>query len=148
MLEKKGIEIHLNARAQSIHDTNDGVTLTYSDVSDGTPYFVDGDAILIATGRKPMIEGLNLQAAGIGVDAHGAIVVNDQLRTTVPHVWAMGDVKGGPQFTYLSLDDFRIIRDRLFRRQETGHRKIVTLFLMPYLSTHRWLISDLPKKKH
>ena len=76
VLEKKGIEIHLNARAQSIHDTNDGVTLTYSDVSDGTPYFVDGDAILIATGRKPMIEGLNLQAAGIGVDAHGAIVVS------------------------------------------------------------------------
>lgn len=114
VMEKKGIEIHLNARAQSIHDTNDGVTLAYSDVSDGTPYFVDGDAILIATGRKPMIEGLNLQVAGIEVDAHGAIVVNDQLRTTVPHVWAMGDVKGGPQFTYLSLDDFRIIRDQLF----------------------------------
>lgn len=52
VLEKKGIEIHLNARAQSIHDTNDGVTLTYSDVSDGTPYFVDGDAILIATGES------------------------------------------------------------------------------------------------
>lgn len=124
VLEKKGIEIHLNARAQSIHDTNDGVTLTYSDVSDGTPYFVDGDAILIATGRKPMIEGLNLQAAGIGVDAHGAIVVNDQLRTTVPHVWAMGDVKGGPQFTYLSLDDFRIIRDQLFgdKKRDIGDR--------------------------
>lgn len=124
VLEKKGIEIHLNARAQSIHDTNDGVTLTYSDVSDGTPYFVDGDAILIATGRKPMIEGLNLQATGIGVDAHGAIVVNDQLRTTVPHVWAMGDVKGGPQFTYLSLDDFRIIRDQLFgdKKRDIGDR--------------------------
>ena len=93
VMEKKGIEIHLNARAQSIHDTNDGVTLTYSDISDGTPYYVDGDAILIATGRKPMIEGLNLQAAGVGVDAHGAIIVNDQLRTTVPHIWAMGDVK-------------------------------------------------------
>lgn len=74
-MEKKGIEIHLNTRAQSIHDTSDGVTLTYSDVSDRTPYFVDGDAILIATGRKPMIEGLNLQAAGVKVDAHGAIVV-------------------------------------------------------------------------
>ena len=97
----------MNTRAQSIHDTSDGVTLTYSDVSDGTPYYVDGDAILIATGRKPMIEGLNLQAAGVGVDAHGAIIVNDQLRTTVPHIWAMGDVKGGSQFTYLSLDDFR-----------------------------------------
>lgn len=111
---KKGIEVRLNVRAQSVYDTNDGVTLTYSDVSDGTPYFIDGDAILIAIGRKPMIEGLNLQAAGIKVDAHGAIVVNDQLRTSVPHVWAMGDVKGGPQFTYLSLDDFRIIRNQLF----------------------------------
>lgn len=138
MLEKKGIEIHLNARAQSIHDTNDGVTLTYSDVSDGTPYFVDGDAILIATGRKPMIEGLNLQATGIGVDAHGAIVVNDQLRTTVPHVWAMGDVKGGPQFTYLSLDDFRIIRDQLFgdKKRDIGDRDPVpyAVFIDPPLA--------------
>ena len=138
VLEKKGIEIHLNARAQSIHDTNDGVTLTYSDVSDGTPYFVDGDAILIATGRKPMIEGLNLQAAGIGVDAHGAIVVNDQVRTTVPHVWAMGDVKGGPQFTYLSLDDFRIIRDQLFgdKKRDIGDRDPVpyAVFIDPPLA--------------
>ena len=138
VLEKKGIEIHLNARAQSLHDTNDGVTLTYSDVSDGTPYFVDGDAILIATGRKPMIEGLNLQAAGIGVDAHGAIVVNDQLRTTVPHVWAMGDVKGGPQFTYLSLDDFRIIRDQLFgdKKRDIGDRDPVpyAVFIDPPLA--------------
>ena len=138
VLDKKGIEIHLNARAQSIHDTNDGVTLTYSDVSDGTPYFVDGDAILIATGRKPMIEGLNLQATGIGVDAHGAIVVNDQLRTTVPHVWAMGDVKGGPQFTYLSLDDFRIIRDQLFgdKKRDIGDRDPVpyAVFIDPPLA--------------
>ena len=95
VMEKKGIEIRLNVRTQSIHDTHDGVTLTYSDASDGTPYFVDGDAILVATGRKPMIEGLNLQAAGVEVDAHGAIVVNDQLRTNTPHIWAMGDVLFG-----------------------------------------------------
>lgn len=114
MLEKKGVEIHLNARAQSIRDTKDGVTLTYSDASDSNLLTVEGDIILIATGRKPMIEGLNLQAAGVKVDAHGAIVVNNQLQTNVPHVWAMGDVKGGPQFTYLSLDDFRIIRNQLF----------------------------------
>ena len=138
VMERKGIEIHLNARAQSIHDTNDGVTLTYSDVSDSTPYFVDGDAILIATGRKPMIEGLNLQAAGVEVDAHGAIVVNDQLRTTVPHVWAMGDVKGGSQFTYLSLDDFRIIRDQLFgdKKRDIGDRNPVqyAVFIDPPLA--------------
>ena len=137
-MTKKGIEIHLNARAQSIHDTNDGVTLTYSDASDGTPYFVNGDAILIATGRKPAIEELNLRAAGILVDAHGAIVVNDQLRTTTPHVWAMGDVKGGLQFTYISLDDYRIIRDQLFgdKKRDIGDRDPVpySVFIDPPLA--------------
>ena len=117
---------------------DNGVTLTYSDVSDGTPYYVDGDAILIATGRKPMIEGLNLQAAGVGVDAHGAIIVNDQLRTTVPHIWAMGDVKGGSQFTYVSLDDFRIIRDQLFgdKKRDIGDRDPVqyAVFIDPPLA--------------
>lgn len=114
VLEENGIEIRLNVRAQSIHDTNDGVTLTYSDVSDGTPYYVDGDAILLAVGRKPMTKDLNLQAAGVNLDKHGAIIVDEQLRTRVPHVWAMGDVKGGPQFIYIAMDDFRIIRDQLF----------------------------------
>lgn len=124
VLEKKGIEIRLNARTQSIHDTNDGVTVMYSDASDGTPYFVDGDAVLIATGRKPMTEGLNLEAAGVKRDAHGAVVVNDQLHTNIPHIWAMGDVKGGLQFTYIALDDFRIIRNQLFgdKKRDIGDR--------------------------
>ena len=118
VLERKGIEIRLNARAQSIHDTADGVTLAYTDSSDGTPYFIDGDAILLATGRKPMIDGLNLQAAGVQVDSQGAIITDVHLHTTTPHIWAMGDVKGGPQFTYVSLDDYRIIRNKLFGDKE------------------------------
>ena len=65
-----------------------------------------------------MIEGLNLQAAGVKVDAHGAIITDVHLHTTTPHIWAMGDVKGGPQFTYVSLDDFRIIRNKLFGDKE------------------------------
>ena len=118
VLERKGIEIRLNARAQSIHDTANGVTLAYTDASDGTPYFIDGDAILLATGRKPMIDGLNLQAAGVQVDSQGAIITDVHLHTTTPHIWAMGDVKGGPQFTYVSLDDYRIIRNKLFGDKE------------------------------
>lgn len=113
-LKKRGIDIRLNARAQSVHDTPDGVTLAYTDATDGTPYFIDGNALLLATGRKPLVDGLNLSAAGIQVDSHGAIVVDPHLHTTAPHIWAMGDVKGGQQFTYISLDDFRIIRDELF----------------------------------
>lgn len=150
VLERKGIEIHLNARVQSIHDTNDGVTLTYSDASDGTPYFADGDAILLATGRKPMTEGLNLQAAGIKTDAYGAIAVNDQLRTNVPHIWAMGDVKGGPQFTYLSLDDFRIIRNQLFgdKKRDINDRTPVpyAVFIDPPLA-HIGLTEEEALKK-
>lgn len=114
VFEKKGIDVRLNVRAQSVRDTGNGVTLTYTDASDNTLHLAEGDAVLLATGRKPMTEDLNLQAAGIELDAHGAIIVNDQLRTKIPHIWAMGDVKGGLQFTYISLDDFRIIRDQLF----------------------------------
>ena len=52
-LKRKNIEIRLNARVQSLHDTADGITAAYTDASDGTPYFLEGDALLIATGRKP-----------------------------------------------------------------------------------------------
>lgn len=137
-LEKKGIEIRLNARAQSIRDTTDGVILTYTDTAGGTSSDIEGDAILVATGRKPMIEGLNLQAAGVEVDSHGAIVVNGYLHTTSPNIWAMGDVKGGLQFTYISLDDYRIIRDDLFGAavRKTGDRDPVaySVFIDPPLS--------------
>lgn len=118
VFQNRGIEVRLNARAQSIHDTADGVTIAYTDASDGTPYFVDGDAILLATGRKPLTDGLNLQAAVVQVDPNGAIKTDAHLHTTTPHIWAMGDVKGGPQFTYISLDDFRIIRNKLFGGEE------------------------------
>lgn len=113
-LEKKGITILLNARAQGIQDHDDKVSLIYKDAVKGSSSTLEGDAILIATGRKPMTQGLNLQAAGIATDERGAIVVDEHLHTNVPHIWAMGDVKGGLQFTYISLDDYRIVRDALF----------------------------------
>lgn len=150
VLERKGIEVRLNARAQSIHDTADGVTLAYTDASDGTPYFVEGDAILLATGRKPMTEGLNLQAAGVQVNAQGAIITDVHLHTTNPHIWAMGDVKGGPQFTYVSMDDFRIVRNKLFNDKErtTEDREPIaySVFIDPPLA-HVGLTEDEAIKK-
>ncbi|QUT44152.1 FAD-dependent oxidoreductase [Bacteroides eggerthii] len=101
-LKRKGIEVRLNVHALSMYDTANGMTLTYTDNSDGTPYFLEGDALLLATGRRAMTDG------------QGAIVVNGHLQTTSPHIWAMGDVRGGSMYDYLSIDDFRIITNHLF----------------------------------
>ncbi|EGF58601.1 FAD-dependent oxidoreductase [Bacteroides fluxus] len=113
-LKRKGVSLHLNVRTQALYDTSDGVTLTYTDGFDGTPYYLKGDALLLATGRKPMIDGLNPEKAGVEINEHGAVIVNEQLQTTAPHIWALGDVKGGELYDYMSADDFRIIRNRLF----------------------------------
>lgn len=113
-LKRKGIEVRLNVHALSMYDTANGMTLTYTDNSDGTPYFLEGDALLLATGRRAMTDGLNLHAAGVQTDAQEAIVVNGHLQTTSPHIWAMGDVRGGAMYDYLSIDDFRIITNHLF----------------------------------
>ena len=96
-LEKKGIEFRI----------------AVADTQTGGKYEIDGDAVLLATGRRPATAGLNLAAAGIETDDRGAVRVDAHLRTTAPRVFAAGDVTGGLQFTYVSLDDFRIIRDVL-----------------------------------
>ncbi len=121
-LKRKGIGIRLNVRTQSLYDTADGITLTYTDGSDGTPYFLKGDALLLATGRKPLADELNLQKVGVEVNECGAIIVNEQLQTTAPHIWALGDVKGDEFYDYLSIDDFRIIRNKLFGDKKRSNK--------------------------
>lgn len=117
-LNRKNIEVRLNASVQSLHETTDGITAVYTDASDGTPYFLEGDALLVATGRKPMIDSLELHKAAIKVNKYGAIEVNEHLQTSAPHVWALGDVRGGEQYDYLSIDDHRIIINQLFGNKE------------------------------
>jgi pyruvate/2-oxoglutarate dehydrogenase complex dihydrolipoamide dehydrogenase (E3) component len=68
----------------------------------------------MATGRKPTTEGLNLEQTGIEIDDDGFIPVNDRLETSVPGIWAIGDIKGGPAFTHISYDDYRILTENLF----------------------------------
>ena len=69
--------------------------------------------LLVATGRRPNTAGLNLEAAGVEIGPRGGIVTDDSLTTTAPHIYAMGDVRGGLQFTYISLDDFRIVKSKV-----------------------------------
>lgn len=137
-LEKKGISILTNVHIESVYDTAGGTTVTYVDQKDGLPYFTEGDALLVATGRKAYTKNLNLEAAGIQTDARGNILVDEQLRTTSPNIHALGDVKGGLQFTYISLDDYRIVRDHLFGEQKrtTADRTPVpySVFIDPPLS--------------
>ena len=74
---------------------------------------IEGSHLLVATGRRPNTESLDLGAAGIETDDHGYIPVNDRLETAVPGIWALGDVKGGPAFTHISYDDYRVVRGNL-----------------------------------
>ena len=83
----------------------------------------------VATGRKPNTENLGLENTGIQLTDRGAIKVDNHLQTTVPNIWAIGDVKGGLQFTYISLDDFRIIKDQLFG---SGKRSLSDRINVPY----------------
>jgi len=84
---------------------------------EGKENFLTGSHLLIAVGRKPNTESLNLDAAGIKTDSTGYIKVNTKLETNVDGIYAMGDVKGGPAFTHISYDDFRIIRDNLLKKK-------------------------------
>jgi probable pyridine nucleotide-disulfide oxidoreductase len=93
---------------------------------------------LVALGRIPATQGLNLAAAGVRTIDRGAVEVDEHLRTSQPHIFAVGDVNGGPQFTYLSLDDHRIVLDQLVGSgvRSTADRVAVpyTVFMTPPLA--------------
>jgi pyruvate/2-oxoglutarate dehydrogenase complex dihydrolipoamide dehydrogenase (E3) component len=97
---------------------------------------LSGSHLLAAIGRVPNTEALTPEAAGIHLDQGGFIKVNDQLETNVPGIYALGDVKGGPAFTHVSYDDFRILRTNLLERGNAGTQdRIVpyTIFIDPQL---------------
>ena len=126
-LSQDGIEFKLGVKVVEVKDLSDKVEIIYE--INGKKQTVKADKLLVATGRKPVTEGLGLENTDIELDERGAIKVDDYLRTTAENVWAIGDVKGGPQFTYISLDDFRIIFDQLYGK---GERKVSDRNIIPY----------------
>lgn len=126
-LSQDGIEFNLGVKVVEVRDLSDKVEIVYE--INGQKRTVKADQLLVATGRKPVTEGLGLENTDIKLDERGVIKVDDYLRTTAENVWAIGDVKGGPQFTYISLDDFRIIFDQLYGK---GERKVSDRKLVPY----------------
>ncbi len=97
---------------------------------------LSGSHLLVATGRVPNSDTLNLSAAGVQTGKHGFIQVNDKLETSAEGVYALGDIKGGPAFTHIAYDDFRIIRSNLLEKKNasTKNRMVpYTLFTDPQL---------------
>lgn len=137
VLTDKGIEFRLRAITESIIDTGKEAVLHYKDAQSGESLNHLADAILLATGRIPNTEGLNLAAAKIKLTPKGAVQVDELLRTNIPNIWAMGDVVGGLQFTYVSLDDYRIVREQLIGKgkRTTQKRNIpYSVFIDPAFS--------------
>ncbi|HEY1530704.1 MAG TPA: FAD-dependent oxidoreductase [Galbitalea sp.] len=137
ILEGDGVELITHATVVDVRDNGGTSTIVYE--KDGRTLTVEADAVLPAIGRRPAISHLGLGAAGVAVTARGAIEVDEYLRTSQPHIFALGDVNGGPQFTYVALDDARIVIDQLLGdgKRTTSDRRAVphTLFITPPLAT-------------
>ncbi|MBN9390035.1 MAG: mercuric reductase [Chloroflexi bacterium] len=127
ILKEDGLEILLETVAVSARSTGEGIALTVKGPS-GEQELV-GSHLLEAAGRVPNTDTLNLEAAGIATDSHGFIKVNDRLETNVPGVYALGDIKGGPAFTHISYDDFRIVRENLLQE---GKQVSIEGRILPY----------------
>ena len=113
ILEQDGIQVLLDTEATRVEQSGQEICLSVD--SPGGARTLVGSHLLVAVGRAPNTERLNLPAAGVTLDAHGNIPVDDRLETNIKGIYAMGDVNGGPAFTHISYDDFRILRANLLK---------------------------------
>jgi len=126
LLQDEGIDILLAARVKELSGkSGDSVSIIVD--QNGTAKTVKGSHVLVAAGRTPNTEGLGLDLAGVELTDRGYIKVNERLQTTAPGVWAIGEVAGSPQFTHISLDDFRVVHANL-----TGGNRVTTGRQVPY----------------
>ena len=110
-LESRGIRVMTGVKVKALEQA-EGRALVAVDNGKEVQK-LEAEAVLVATGRRPNTAGLNLEAAGVEIGPRGGIITDDSLTTTAPHIYAMGDVRGGLQFTYISLDDFRIVKSKV-----------------------------------
>ena len=134
ILEQDGIEILLNATAKRVSKAANDIRLDVGQQDSSRT--ISGSHLLVATGRTPNSDTLNLAAAGIKADRHGYILVDDRLETNVPGIYVLGDIKGGPAFTHISYDDYRIIRTNVIEKGNAsiaGRLVPYTVFIDPQL---------------
>ena len=118
ILREDGIDILLNAKATRVEGQGKTVRL-HTQVNEISSTLT-GSHLLLATGRIPNSDTLNLAVAGVKTDDRGFIQVNERLETTAPDIYALGDIKGGPAFTHISYDDFRILRANLLEHRSAS----------------------------
>lgn len=128
LLEAEGIKILLNYEVVRAESAAQQKILVLKNENQ-QEVKIEGDQILAAVGRIPNTASLNLQACGVKTNERGFIEVNEYLETNVPGIWAMGDVKGGAQFTHLSWDDYRIVKQNMLRK---SHVRSIKNRLIPY----------------
>jgi pyruvate/2-oxoglutarate dehydrogenase complex dihydrolipoamide dehydrogenase (E3) component len=134
ILREDGIQLHLNAAVEKISRSRNRITVKFR--TGGKSRKLEGTHLLVCTGRVPNSDTLNFPAAAISTDAHGFIRVNEKLETSAKDIFALGDIKGGPAFTHISYDDFRILRANLLENgsASTANRLVpYTVFIDPQL---------------
>jgi pyruvate/2-oxoglutarate dehydrogenase complex dihydrolipoamide dehydrogenase (E3) component len=135
LFEDEGIDTLLNARIERVSGkSSDLVTVLVE--QGGREQALTGTHLLVAAGRRPNTENIGLELAGIEVTDRGYIKANERLETTAPGVWAIGEVAGSPQFTHVSVDDFRVVQDNLAggNHVTTGRQIPFSLFTDPELA--------------
>ena len=110
ILEEDGLRVETDIAIERFERAGQGVRVTFT--RGGKLHSIDGSHLLVAVGRTPNTAELDLAAAGVATAKGGHVQVDSTLATNVPGIFAVGDVKGGPEFTHISYDDFRVLRDR------------------------------------
>jgi len=124
MLRDEGIVVHLEAEVLGVQGRS-GETVSLQTRTPSGDQTIEGSDILVAVGRTPNTSGIGLDLAGVALDTRGYVAVNDRLETSASDVWAVGECAGSPQFTHVSFDDFRIIRDNLAGGDRTTRNRLV-----------------------
>jgi pyruvate/2-oxoglutarate dehydrogenase complex dihydrolipoamide dehydrogenase (E3) component len=128
LLEDEEVDLILNATVKRISGkSGECVRILLETNGNGAKKTVEGSHLLAATGRTPNTQGIGLELAGVELNDSGYIKVNEHLETSAPGIWAIGEVAGSPQFTHVSVDDFRVVHDSI-----TGGKRVTTGRQIPF----------------
>ena len=128
ILENEGITVHVNTKTTRVAKDDSGAVVS-AEIG-GRPSAIHGSHVLVATGRRPNTDDLGLDKAGIDVDKRGYIVVDDQLRSNVPGVWALGDCNGKGAFTHTCYNDFEIVTANLLDNDQRRVSDRITAYAL------------------